>query len=227
MGFDYHRSRELAANLISWFGRDLELISRPEAAYDPGTGSPATASPATCAAVGAVLGFDQRLVDGARVRQEDRRVLMSARGLAAEPRPGDLVVLSGRTYSILAASPLMPADTAALYELHIREGGLSMRAKVRIASFSQSLDQGLARLTGRVAREIQERVAARTPVDTGRARAGWEMSGAGLSYSISNPVPYVTALEHGHSRQAPAGMVGITLAETPALVERMAREELP
>ena len=130
MGFDYQRSRKLAANLISWFGRDVELVRRGEGDYDPAGGSYATstpatapaATPATWAAVGAVLGFDQRLVDGARVRRDDRRVLLSAQGLGAEPRPGDLLVLSGRSWSILAASPLMPADSEVLYELHIREG---------------------------------------------------------------------------------------------------------
>ena len=126
MGFDYQRSRKLAANLISWFGRDMELVRRPEADYDPAGGSFATGtpttSPATWSAVGAVLGFDQRLVDGARVQRDDRRVLLSAQGLGAEPRPGDLLVLSGRSWSILAASPLMPAESEVLYELHIREG---------------------------------------------------------------------------------------------------------
>ena len=102
-----------------------------------------------------------------------------------------------------------------------------MRVEVTIAGFRQDLERGLAELTRRVAAEIADRVSRRTPVDTGRARDGWVLSGAGHSYTVQNPVPYITALEHGHSAQAPAGMVAVTLSEAPALVERLAREVLP
>jgi len=30
---------------------------------------------------------------------------------------------------------------------------------------------------------------------------------------VTNSVPYILPLEHGHSQQAPAGMVGVTIAE--------------
>lgn len=33
---------------------------------------------------------------------------------------------------------------------------------------------------------------------------------------ITNAVPYVALLEHGHSQQAPAGMVAVTIAEVKA-----------
>ena len=35
----------------------------------------------------------------------------------------------------------------------------------------------------------------------------------GESIWISNNLPYITALEDGHSKQAPAGMVALSLAE--------------
>lgn len=34
--------------------------------------------------------------------------------------------------------------------------------------------------------------------------------------SIVNPLPYASALEHGHSKQAPRGMVALTAAEVQA-----------
>ena len=106
--------------------------------------------------------------------------------------------------------------------------------------------------------EVLKRVVMKTPVDTGRARGGWQSSigsmasgstyqgreessdpkapkqmpsgpaaahamqqgirvTAGLrSYStsyITNNVHYVRYLENGTSRQAPQGMVGLTLSE--------------
>lgn len=47
-----------------------------------------------------------------------------------------------------------------------------------------------------------------TPVDTGRAQAGWELNvNNDKSVSIVNDVPYIEALNNGHSQQAPAHFV--------------------
>lgn len=99
----------------------------------------------------------------------------------------------------------------------------------------------------RVAYDLFRRVIQKTPVDTGRARANWlpavgeiptgttdetDKSGAmakgaarasvqnfeagGVIY-LANNLPYIGALENGHSeRQAPAGMVGLSLIEVQA-----------
>jgi hypothetical protein len=85
----------------------------------------------------------------------------------------------------------------------------------------------------------------KTPVDTGRARGNWQVTigspaegenksgdpiarggeviekieriGSGLFY-ISNNVPYIEALENGHSDQAPLGMLAVTLQELNAIL---------
>lgn len=44
-----------------------------------------------------------------------------------------------------------------------------------------------------------------TPVDTGRARAGWTVDTTALV--IENNVEYIGKLNEGHSKQAPAGFV--------------------
>lgn len=49
---------------------------------------------------------------------------------------------------------------------------------------------------------------------------------AGKVYFISNNVPYAQRIEEGHSRQAPQGLVGLTLLEFDAIV-REAVEKLP
>ena len=89
-------------------------------------------------------------------------------------------------------------------------------------------------------------VVLKTPVDTGRARANWQLSinipktdivnskqkaGAkaitdgnrtlktiklGEDIYITNNLPYIGVLERGHSKQAPRGMVALTLAEIEA-----------
>jgi len=100
-----------------------------------------------------------------------------------------------------------------------------------------------------VALHILRGVVMKTPVDTGRARANWQVGvnrrprgqiavsesggqrgtagGAAITKGtgeiatvqpgedvwISNNLPYIEVLENGSSKQAPNGMVGVTLAE--------------
>lgn len=88
----------------------------------------------------------------------------------------------------------------------------------------------------KVALQIYSGVTKKTPVDTGRARANWNMNVGSIDYSvdesaveiqrpklgegdgekpiyITNNLPYIGALEEGHSTQAPRGMVSLTLNE--------------
>ena len=93
--------------------------------------------------------------------------------------------------------------------------------------------------------EFLRRVQFRTPVKTGRARASWHLvrpqtvdsfayadnHGRTFDGTLSDPaagvlevivgsnVPYMIALEAGHSRQAPNGIVAITLAEMSGALE--------
>lgn len=81
----------------------------------------------------------------------------------------------------------------------------------------------------------------KTPVDTGRARAAWNLAigeadlsvppegyhatpmppalgevAPGVPVIASNNLPYIGELEKGHSTQAPAGFVAMTVQETLA-----------
>lgn len=101
--------------------------------------------------------------------------------------------------------------------------------------------------------ETQSRLMQKTPVDTGRARANWNLSigeidpavdeeatsadvpgkqaegvavvaefRAGQVGYVTNALPYIPELEKGHSKQAPAGMVAVTVAELQPLIGRIA-----
>lgn len=92
------------------------------------------------------------------------------------------------------------------------------------------------------------RVVLKTPVDTGRARGGWQINlnevgtgagpksksgdrvlSAGLArinraglddtIYITNSVPYIRDLERGSSSQAPSGMVRLTLVEMKGVLK--------
>lgn len=99
--------------------------------------------------------------------------------------------------------------------------------------------------------ETSKRVILRTPVDTGRARANWqatigapasgEVNAVGAQAAIAqaesaaaqapgqvfwlvNNLPYINRLEfEGWSRQAPAGMLRVSVAEFQAQIERAIR----
>lgn len=94
--------------------------------------------------------------------------------------------------------------------------------------------------------EALKRIQMRTPVRTGRARNSWHLVRPSavdayayednqghafdgtlsegttdvLEVLVGSNVPYMIALEAGHSRQAPNGMVAITLAELSGALER-------
>lgn len=112
--------------------------------------------------------------------------------------------------------------------------------------FAIEIDEDIAAIDGDILRETQEvallaheGVVTRTPVDTGAARASWVVSvgapsdavpgigqgsGAGPVLAMRRPdlvyiqsnIEYIGALENGHSKQAPRGMVAVTVAEIEA-----------
>jgi len=72
----------------------------------------------------------------------------------------------------------------------------------------------------RLGQELSTEVRKRTPVDTGRAKAGWKDRTTNTGYEISNTVPYIGVLDKGRhmtnkgmrgSKQAPRGIVGPSL----------------
>lgn len=119
------------------------------------------------------------------------------------------------------------------------------KGDLQVGGIMAELDAGVWRATREMALFIHGRVSERTPVDTGTARANWNLfvgepddtvrtrpAGAPPARAvrmtsalpadgprkvyITNNIPYIVKLERGGSRQAPAGMVDVTLAEIEA-----------
>ncbi len=106
----------------------------------------------------------------------------------------------------------------------------------------------------KVALDLFSRIILRSPVDTGRFRGNWQVAignvpdgtieiedktgqatiskataeaanvRAGQVIYLVNNLPYAWTLETGHSKQAPAGMVGITLQEFQPIVDQVTRD---
>ncbi len=96
---------------------------------------------------------------------------------------------------------------------------------------------------------VHARIDRRSPVATGRFRGNWQLGigsapggtfevndksgesartritaeipaqAAGLVYYIANNLPYAQRLEDGWSKQAPSGMVSLTLAESDSIID--------
>lgn len=113
-----------------------------------------------------------------------------------------------------------------------------------LAEFAKLINVNLRTVVQRIALDAFTKITLRTPVDTGRARASWQLSvgapGGGVpapgNYGppgppsvagitgteevwIASNLDYISALEDGHSGQAPSGMVMITAAEIAAEIE--------
>lgn len=109
-----------------------------------------------------------------------------------------------------------------------------IEVKADVVQFSKDLDVYLTTVNQEeipdfvraLAFEFLKNVALLTPVDTGRARAGWyaAMGGGGgegerveitgkdsFTIEITNRVHYIVYLEYGHSKQAPQGFVRVTI----------------
>jgi hypothetical protein len=104
----------------------------------------------------------------------------------------------------------------------------------------------------KVALDMFSRVIQKSPVDTGRFKANWQVNigsipagtivlddkagtatiakvaaetlnlKAGQIIYLANNLAYAQALEYGHSKQAPNGMVRLTIAEFNAVVNKAA-----
>lgn len=116
-------------------------------------------------------------------------------------------------------------------------------------AFEDEVERPLVLIHMKIAMEALNRVVMKSPVDTGRFRGNWTVAvgrpnlatttevdksgGATITKGsqivmgikgpcvtwLSNNLPYASALENGHSKQAPAGIVAVTYAELSSIVE--------
>lgn len=121
---------------------------------------------------------------------------------------------------------------------------------LRIAEFAKKAKDNAELVVRKVVLDVGKSVVMKSPVDTGRFRANWQHStgdyspevfdefdkdggptianiAASLSDStaanvhyLTNSLPYSIRLENGWSKQAPAGVVAITVVEYQQLVDQ-------
>lgn len=112
---------------------------------------------------------------------------------------------------------------------------------IGLDQFKDDVRVSVVRLQKQVAFDLFRRIIKRTPKDTGRAQASWTIAlnqpdrtvqpagkksyplpkvsmrsvanKVGDTIWISNNLPYIERLEHGYSKQAPSGMVALSVEE--------------
>lgn len=75
------------------------------------------------------------------------------------------------------------------------------------------LEKEKDRIISEIAQDTLDLAVKNTPIDEGRARAGWRRVNVGGNINIVNRVPYIDLLEKGRSKQAPKGILGPTVRE--------------
>ena len=118
---------------------------------------------------------------------------------------------------------------------------------VPIDKLAEKMHQKVETVARKVTLDLFSAVVKATPVDTGRARANWSFSYGAPNYTItdstntargtaqamkaatmdvggiawlSNGLPYMERLEFGWSKQAPAGMVRISVENFTRFVQK-------
>jgi hypothetical protein len=99
--FDYAEMQAVAEELITEFGQagTVTRISEP----DPVQGGDPVETAYTATLV--PMAYSAQEIDGTEILSGDMQIYISSVGLAIEPKPGDLVAASGKTFRVIKADP--------------------------------------------------------------------------------------------------------------------------
>lgn len=98
---------------------------------------------------------------------------------------------------------------------------MARRVVVNAPGVSEVIGEINAKLIEGVMKESLKRIKRRTPVDTGRARASWEIANG---MEIVSDVPYMEYLEYGTYKMRPYRMVTTTAKEIDAITKQVANK---
>ena len=84
--------------------------------WDPGSGTPTTVNTDVTIVVSE---YALSEIDGTTIQAGDRKVLMTAMA-GVEPKPSDVLTISGTAYTVINAMPLAPAGIAVMHEIQAR-----------------------------------------------------------------------------------------------------------
>ena len=110
----------------------------------------------------------------------------------------------------------------------------------QLEAFAKKTNQRIDTVVNKTCFELSNSIVKKTPVDTGMARNNWMPSintitdggnipsmankAYGNIYYFTNNLPYIRRLEYGWSKQAPNGMVRLTLQEFKRVIKKAINE---
>lgn len=110
--------RPLAARLVARSGTAMTWRRTGLPGYDPATGIVAAVEVDT-PVTGVIEEVEAGHADGL-VRRGDRIVTLAAEPLAAEPVPGDALLIAGGVHRVVSVTTTWAGDRPALFRLHVR-----------------------------------------------------------------------------------------------------------
>lgn len=85
---------------------------------------------------------------------------------------------------------------------------IKVTGRIRISpSLKNKLEKAINRKVSRMMGYAHMSVKPLTPIDSGKARSSWRLTGKGKHSKLVNTVPYAKRLENGWSGQSPSGML--------------------
>ena len=118
--FDYTRARATADRLLTRFGQSATLRQTSTTGGDPWDPSSGTTTTMDTTITAAVLEYANGEVDGTLIQASDRKVYVSAEGVAVNPAPADVLIIGFDVLSIVNVKPLSPAGTVVFWEVQAR-----------------------------------------------------------------------------------------------------------
>lgn len=118
MAIDYNEIAAGALESIAEAGQPITLLHKaPPGPFVPG--QPVAPTVLDYPGTGALFGYKQSDIDGTLIKHSDQRLLLAPQ-IDVEPKVGDAVAVSGKTYSVLRVEVVAPAGLVVLYKLQLR-----------------------------------------------------------------------------------------------------------
>lgn len=116
--FDYAKMAATARRLLTRFGSTVDIVRETGGGYDPVTGTTTPGTETTYQPKGVLLKYPDRLIDGTRILQSDRRLILDD---TVNPNASDKPVVQGEEWNIQDIATISPAGTPIIYEVQVRK----------------------------------------------------------------------------------------------------------
>lgn len=113
--------KETASRLIAKHGQAATLLRAGPPTQDPyGEEIPGPDVEYDVTILSATYAVEIQFIAAGLINIGDRRIFLSADGLAIEPETSDRLLIGGEEFSVARVSPLAPAGEVIFYELQVR-----------------------------------------------------------------------------------------------------------